>query len=60
MDHRREELESRTGGDHDLPYEFMLPTSMPQVRAWVTLLVAPPAGDYQQDVVAGSSAGSAR
>ncbi len=35
---RREELESGPGGDHDLPYSFSLPLSLPQVLAWMTLL----------------------
>ena len=35
---RREELESGSGGDHDLPYSFSLPLSLPQVLAWTTLL----------------------
>ena len=34
---RREELERGAGGDHDLPYQFSLPTAMPQVLAWITL-----------------------
>jgi hypothetical protein len=38
LDKRREELERGAGGDHDLPYRFTLPTSMPQVLAWVKLL----------------------
>jgi len=38
LDKRREELEHGAGGDHDLPYRFTLPTSMPQVLAWVKLL----------------------
>jgi hypothetical protein len=35
---RREERESGLGGDHDLPYRFSLPLSLPQVLAWMTLL----------------------
>jgi len=35
---RREALESGPGGDHDLPYSFSLPRSLPQVLAWMTLL----------------------
>ena len=38
LERRREELESGPGGDHDLPYSFSLPRSLPQVRAWMTLL----------------------
>lgn len=39
QDRRREELESGPGGDHDLPYRFSLPISLPQVLAWMSLLV---------------------
>jgi hypothetical protein len=39
LDMRRVELECGAGGDHDSPYSFTLPTSMPQVLAWVQLLV---------------------
>lgn len=39
LERRREELESGPGSDHDLPYRFTLPISLPQVRAWMTLLV---------------------
>jgi hypothetical protein len=38
LDKRREELERGAGGDHDLPYSFALPPSMPQVLAWMRLL----------------------
>ena len=38
LERRREELESGPGGDHDLPYSFSLPLSLPQVLAWMTLL----------------------
>jgi len=38
LDRRREELERGAGGDHDLPYQFTLPTALPQVLAWVKLL----------------------
>jgi len=38
LDKRREELERGAGGDHDLPYQFTLPTAMPQVLAWVKWL----------------------
>jgi len=38
LERRREALESGPGGDHDLPYSFSLPRSLPQVLAWVTLL----------------------
>lgn len=40
LERRREGLESGPGGDHDLPpYRFSLPLSLPQVLAWMTLLV---------------------
>jgi hypothetical protein len=38
LEKRRTELEHGVGGDLDLPYRFNLPTSMPQVLAWVKLL----------------------
>lgn len=38
LDRRREEIERGGGGDHDLPYQFTLPTSLPQVLAWARLL----------------------
>jgi hypothetical protein len=38
LEKRRGELERAAGGDHDLPYSFTLPTSFPQVLAWVKLL----------------------
>jgi hypothetical protein len=34
----REELEWSRGGDHDTPYTFTLPVSMPQALAWARLL----------------------
>jgi hypothetical protein len=39
LEQRRGELEWGAGGDHDCPYRFTLPGSMPQVLAWVKLLV---------------------
>jgi hypothetical protein len=38
LERRQEELESGPSGDHDLPYSFSLPLSLPQVLAWMTLL----------------------
>jgi hypothetical protein len=38
LDKRRMELECGAGGDHDSPYTFTLPISMPYVRAWLKLL----------------------
>ena len=39
LDIRRLELELGSTGDHDLTYQFTLPTSMPQTLAWADLLV---------------------
>lgn len=38
LDMKRLELEMGAGGDHDTPYTFSLPVSMPQVLAWMRLL----------------------
>jgi hypothetical protein len=38
LERRRLELELGPGGDHDVPYRFVLPPSMPQVLAWMRLL----------------------
>jgi hypothetical protein len=50
LDKRREELEYGAGGDHDLPYRFTLPTSLPQVLGWVKLLARVRQGDFQPEV----------
>ena len=47
LDKRRVEFERGAGGDYDIPYRFTLPTSMPQVLAWVKLLVRVQEGDIQ-------------
>ena len=47
LERRREELESRLGGDCDLPYTFNLPHSLPQVFAWITLLARVYRGELQ-------------
>ncbi len=52
LDKRREELERGAGGNYDLPYRFTLPTSTPQVLAWVKLLARVQRGDFQPEVVA--------
>jgi hypothetical protein len=39
LDMRRLELELGTSADHDIPYEFQLPSSIPQALAWIDLLV---------------------
>ena len=45
LEKRREELESGPGGDHDLPYSFSLPLSLPQVLAWMKLLAKVQGGE---------------
>lgn len=47
LERRREELETGHGGDHDLPYSFSLPPSLPQVLAWMTLLVRMQQGELR-------------
>lgn len=47
LEKRRRELERGAGGDHDVPYQFALPTSMPQVLAWMKLLTRVRHGDLQ-------------
>jgi hypothetical protein len=37
LESRRLELELGPGGDHDVPYRFVLPPQMPQVLAWMRL-----------------------
>ena len=44
---KREEFERGAGGDHDAPYRFTLPNSMPQALAWVKLLVRVRNGELQ-------------
>jgi hypothetical protein len=50
LDRRRKEIERGAGGDHDLPYQFTLPTSMQQVLAWVKLLARVQQGDFLLEV----------
>jgi hypothetical protein len=60
LDKRRNELERGAGGDHNLPYRFTLPTSMPQILAWLTLQVRVQQGDLQREIAPlGSSNNSA-
>jgi hypothetical protein len=47
LERRREELESGPGGDHNLPYSFSLPISLPQVLAWMTLLARVQRGELR-------------
>jgi hypothetical protein len=41
------EIESGAGSDHDVPYRFALPASMPQVLAWMRLLATVHRGEVQ-------------
>ena len=47
LERRREETESGTGSDHDIPYSFSLPGSWPQLRAWMVLLARVHTGELQ-------------
>jgi hypothetical protein len=47
LEKRRVELEGGAGGDHDVPYSFALPTCVPQVLAWMKLLVKVQGGALQ-------------
>lgn len=45
MERRRVELEMGAGGDHDKPYVFTLPVSVPQRLAWARLFVKVQSGE---------------
>jgi len=47
LERRRAEIESGVEGDHDLPYTFSLPLSMPQTLAWTSLLVKVQRGELE-------------
>jgi|SRR5713101_3793031 hypothetical protein len=47
LERRRVELERGEGGDHDSPYTFTLPVYMPQILAWMKLLVRVQNGELQ-------------
>lgn len=47
LDQRRLSVESGPGGDHDIPYQFSLPTSTPQLLAWTRLMGKVQAGEIQ-------------
>ena len=47
LERRRLELEPGPGGDHDVPYSFAMPPSMPQVHAWMRLLAKVQRGELQ-------------
>ena len=51
LERRRLELELGPGGDHDVPYRFVLPLSMPQALAWMRLLARIRRGELQPEVV---------
>jgi len=48
LDMRRLEVELGVGGDHDVPYAFALPLSMPQVLAWLRLFTSVRRGRYHE------------
>jgi len=47
LERRRLEQELGTGGDHDVPYHFALPLSMPQVLAWTRLVGRVQSGEIE-------------
>ncbi len=47
LEQRRVELERGAGADHDAPYRFSLPTSLPQVLAWLRLQARVQDGELQ-------------
>jgi hypothetical protein len=47
LERRRLEHELGVGGDHDVPYHFALPLSLPQVIAWMRLLGRVQCGDIE-------------
>ncbi len=47
LERRRLGLELGPGGDHDVPYSFVLHASMPQVFTWMRLLAGIQRGELQ-------------
>src|SRR5947209_3681150 len=47
LEQKRLEIEQGAGGDHDQPYTFTLPLSMPQVLTWAKLLVRVQQGELE-------------
>lgn len=47
LESRRLALELGPGGNHDVPYRFVLPASLPQVLAWMRLLARIQRGELQ-------------
>jgi len=59
LDRRRDELERGAGSDHDLPYCFSIPASMPQLLAWAKLLARVECGDlHAERMPVGAGTGS--
>src|SRR5216683_4343776 len=49
LERRRAELEHGAGGDHDTPYTFALPLSVPQTLAWTRLMAREHLSRYAGD-----------
>ncbi len=47
LEGRRAELEHGAGGDHDTPYTFALPLSVPQALAWTRLMAQVQRGELE-------------
>ena len=47
LDMRRLEVEPGAPGDHDMPYKFSLPVSMPQTLAWLRLMLRVQSGELE-------------
>jgi hypothetical protein len=47
LDIRRLEVEPGIPGDHDMPYKFSLPVSMPQTLAWLKLMMRVQSGELE-------------
>jgi hypothetical protein len=50
LDRKRLEREMGAGGDHDLPYTFALPLSLPQTLAWIRLMAKVQRSELEQSV----------
>jgi hypothetical protein len=50
LDRKRLETEMGVGSDHDLPYTFTLPLSLPQTLAWIRLMVRVQRGELERSV----------
>jgi hypothetical protein len=47
LEGKRLEYERGAGGDHDVPYHFALPLSLPQILAWMRLLGSVQRGEIE-------------